>query len=134
MKKSENRTLLFLYNTGFLFKLAFKNLARYKKRTAITALSIAVGLAFYIYLDSMIEGSVHDSERNLFMYETGNGVIQTDAYWDDKDLLPLEYSIENMERVRAVLNELEIPFAERTNFSADLLVYKDPFPKTEIYL
>ncbi len=77
----------------------------------------------------MIEGSVHDSERNLFMYETGNGVIQTNAYWDDKDLLPLEYSIENMDRVRSILKKLEIPFAERTNFSADLLVYKDPFPE-----
>ena len=113
----------------FLFKLAFKNLARYKKRTAVTSLSIAVGLAFYIYLDSMIIGSIHESEKNLFMYETGSGVIQSDSYWDEKDLLPLEYSIENMDKVRDVLNELEIPYAERTYFSADLLVYKDPFPE-----
>ena len=129
MKETGRKTIMFLYNTGFLFKLAFKNLFRYKKRTTITALSIAVGLAFYIYLDSMIEGSVNDSERNLFMYETGNGVIQTDAYWEDKDLLPLEYSIGKMDKVRSVLKKLEIPFAERTNFSADLIVYKDPFPE-----
>ena len=117
------------YQIIFLFILAFKNLARYKKRTAITSLSIAVGLAFYIYLDSMIIGSIHDSEKNLFMYETGSGVIQTDSYWNEKDLLPLEYSIENTDKIRSILQNLEIPYAERTYFSADLLVYKDPYPE-----
>ena len=120
---------LTFYQLSFLFSLAFKNLARYKKRTAITSLSIAVGLAFYIFMDSMIIGAIFDSEKNLFMYETGSGVIQTDSYWDDKDLLPLEYSIENTEKITGILGSLDIPYAERTYFSADLLVYQDPYPE-----
>ncbi len=115
--------------SGFLFTLAFKNLTRYKKRTAITSLSIAVGLAFYIFLDSLIMGGIYDSEKNLFMYETGSGVIQKDSYWEEKDLLPLEYSIEDTEKITGLLGKLEIPYAERTYFSADLLVYKNPYPE-----
>ena len=125
MIRSKNRN----FRTGFIFSLAFKNLARYKKRTAITSLSIAVGLAFYIFLDSMIIGAIFDSEKNLFKYETGSGVIQTDSYWNEKDLLPLEYSIENSSEITGILDKLEIPYAERTYFSADLLVYKDPYPE-----
>ncbi len=113
----------------FLIKLSLKNLARYRKRTAITSLSIAVGLAFYIFLDSMIIGSVYDSEKNLFMYETGHGVIQTEEYWKEKDLLPLEYSIKNSSEITAILDKLGVPYAERTNFSADMIVYKDPYPE-----
>ena len=113
----------------FLIKLALKNLARYKKRTAITSLSIGVGLAFYIFLDSMIIGAIYDSEKNLFMYETGSGVIQTKKYWKDKDLLPLEYSIENSLEITSILKKLDIPYAMRTNFSADMIVYKDPYPE-----
>ena len=117
------------FRAGFIFNLAFKNLARYKKRTAITSLSIAVGLAFYIFLDSMIIGAIFDSEKNLFRYETGSGVIQTDAYWNEKDLLPLEYSIEDSREITGILERLDIPYSERTYFSADLLVYKDPYPE-----
>ena len=113
----------------FLIKLSLKNLARYRKRTAITSLSIAVGLAFYIFLDSMIMGSVYDSEKNLFMYETGHGVIQTEEYWKEKDLLPLEYSIKNSSEITAILDKLGVPYAERTIFSADMIVYKDPYPE-----
>ena len=61
--------------------------------------------------------------------KTGSGVIQTDSYWNEKDLLPLEYSIENSSEITGILDKLEIPYAERTYFSADLLVYKDPYPE-----
>ena len=38
----------------FIFTLAMKNLARYKRRTVITAIAIALGLMMYVIVDSLL--------------------------------------------------------------------------------
>ena len=40
----------------FLTKLAFKNLARHRNRTLITAIIIAFAVFFYIFMDSLVVG------------------------------------------------------------------------------
>ncbi|MFA5514531.1 MAG: hypothetical protein WDA17_06450, partial [Sphaerochaetaceae bacterium] len=53
----------------FIVKLAFKNMWRYKRRTIITAASIAMGLAMFIIVDSLLIGAEKESENNLRWYE-----------------------------------------------------------------
>ena len=45
----------------FLVRLAAKNLWRHGRRTLITAAAIAVGLATYVLLDSMLVGADEES-------------------------------------------------------------------------
>jgi len=62
---------------NFLPKMAMKNLARYKKRTMITAGAIAYGLMMFILMQSLLTGINRESETNLRLYETASGRIMS---------------------------------------------------------
>src|SRR6056297_4319096 len=79
----------------FLINLAFKNLFRHKRRTMITSIAIAVGLALFILIDSMLVGIEEDSTRNLVLSETGSARIMDTQFWEEHQNLPLSHSIEN---------------------------------------
>ena len=49
----------------FILELAAKNLLRYKRRTIITSIAIAMGLMMYIFVDSLLMGANLESMRNL---------------------------------------------------------------------
>ena len=83
----------------FAFFLAMKNLFRYKRRTFITAIAIAMGLSIYLIVDSLILGMEQESIRNLLWYETSSVRIHTQQYWQERQLYPLEQGIENPTQV-----------------------------------
>lgn len=111
----------------FLLGLAWKNLTRYKKRTLITAASIAVGLGIFIFMDSWLLGAEQESERNLIWYESSSARILNEQYWEEKDQLPLKFVIDDPEAVIAKLQEMKIPAAPRTVFRGELILREDPF-------
>lgn len=113
----------------FLLSLAWKNLSRYRKRTIITAAALAVGLGVYIFMDSWLLGAEKESERNLVWYETSSARVLDDEYWEQKDRLPLKYTIEEPEAVLEKLAEKQIPAAARIVFGGELILRKDPFPE-----
>src|SRR6056297_471508 len=83
----------------FLINLAFKNLFRHKRRTIITSIAIAVGLALFILIDSMLVGIEEDSTRNLVLYETSSARIMDRDFWDDHENLPLKHSFGSPEEI-----------------------------------
>jgi len=111
----------------FIFTLAMKNLARYKRRTAITAIAIALGLMMYLIVDSMLLGIEQESVRNLIWYETSSIRIHQKEYWPDRLLFPLEKGIENPEKVIDILKRDGYTATERTLFKADMILYSDDF-------
>ena len=112
----------------FLPKMAFKNLARYKKRTMITAGAIAYGLMMFIVMRSLLTGIDNESETNLRLYETATGRIMAPGYWDDRETFPLEKSF-NPGVVTPVLEASGAGYSPRISFGGDLIFYKDPFPE-----
>lgn len=113
----------------FLLSLAMKNLRRHTRRTLITASAIAVGLGFFILIDSMLEGVGRESEQNMILYETASARIVDKEFWEDKDKMPLKHSIENPGPYLEQLEEMGIDAAPRISFSGELVVQKDPFPE-----
>ena len=111
----------------FIFTLAMKNLSRYKRRTAITAIAIALGLMMFIIVDSLLLGIEMESERNLIWYETSSIRIHQKEYWPDRLLFPLEEGIENPENVISLLAENGYTATERTMFKADMILYSNDF-------
>ncbi|MDY0288748.1 MAG: FtsX-like permease family protein [Sphaerochaeta sp.] len=111
----------------FIFLLAMKNLARYKRRTAITAVAIALGLMMYTIVDSLLLGIELESERNLIWYETSSVRIHQKEYWPDRLLFPLEEKIEKPQEVIQLLNDSGYTATERTAFKADMILYSDDF-------
>lgn len=111
----------------FLISLAFKNLTRYKRRTIITAVAIAVGLMMYIIVDSLLLGAELESMRNLRWYETSSVRVMRPEYYEDRLMMPLDISIEDPYQIIKSLTDQGITAAPRIMFSADLILYSEDF-------
>lgn len=105
---------------GFNLKLGVKNLFRYKKRTIITCIAIAVGIAIYIWVDAFMIGFEEDSNENLIRYETGVVQIMDAKYLEEKDYLPITYTIKNPDEIISLLKQNGIPATKRVLFGGEL--------------
>ena len=104
-----------------------KNLFRYKRRTFITAIAIALGLSMYLIVDSLLLGIEEESIRNLLWYETSSIRIHTEKYWPDRLLYPLEQGIEKPQEVLELLRKEGYTATERTMFTSEMILYSDDF-------
>ncbi|MFP4179703.1 MAG: ABC transporter permease [Spirochaetaceae bacterium] len=116
-----------------LFKMAVKNLFRYKKRTFITSIAIAFGLMFYILMNSLLMGWYGSTEQQYINYEVADGRIVKKTWWEELERLPLKESIEKTDTITSLLDELRIDYTPRTEFRADLVFYKNPYPEDGVY-
>jgi len=112
-----------------LLTLAAKNLLRYKRRTFITGFAIAVGVMFYIFMDSLLIGWFDGTEKQYVDYEVASGRIVRADWWEDRERLPVTLSIEDTAALTSLLDELGIAYTPRTDFFAEMIFYKDPFPE-----
>lgn len=113
----------------FLLSLAWKNLARYRRRTLITAGAIAVGLAMFIFIDGWLKGADLQSQRNMVWYETGSARIVDAEYWENRDGAPVRYAVEQPDPLLAALDDWGIPATPRITFGGEMIVRYDPFPE-----
>ena len=104
----------------FLLSLAWKNLFRYKKRTIITCIAIAVGIAIFIWVDGFMMGFEKDSDKNLIAYETGSAQIIYTKYMDEKDYLPLKYTVKEPDEILSILKKNSIPATKRVTFGGEI--------------
>lgn len=115
----------------FYLNLAAKNLWRHKRRTILTALAIAVGVFYYIFLDSMLAGMYRDGVNNIIDFQTGHIQVVSSARQksDDeagnlKNLLPDGKTlVANLEKVTGVAGA-----TGRLEFSGSVLNGIDELP------
>ncbi len=114
----------------FLTKLAFKNLARHRNRTLITASIIAFAIFFYIYLDSMIGGMVEMSYRTIIDYEAGHLQVVKAEYWEEEEKLPLDNLFVPEQRIKEVIQQVRsgAAFSPELSFQAQLYNGTDQLP------
>ncbi|MCL6591074.1 MAG: ABC transporter permease [Firmicutes bacterium] len=80
-----------------IFKIALRNIFRHKRRTFISAITIAFGLAVFILMDSLMSGVDRASLENMINLTDGSIKIMTKEYAADKMAYPLKYGITNPE-------------------------------------
>ncbi len=114
---------------GFFLALAFKNLSRHRRRTVITSIAIAFGVATFIWMYSILDGFEAENDRNMSRYETGDAAIMASGYWDERDTFPLDMPVERTDDILSQLDDEGIPAAPRIAFRGDLIVRYDPFPE-----
>lgn len=112
-----------------LVGLAFRNLARHRRRTVITALSLAIGLALFVLFDSLLAGLENDGVRSMVWYDTGGLQVQNKEYWNDRDLLPLDKSIDRPRELLDLLAAKGYAATPRAVFAAEMVINKDPWPQ-----
>jgi ABC-type lipoprotein release transport system permease subunit len=90
---------------GMILKIAFRNIGRHRRRTVLSAITIAAGLAVFIMMDSMLTGIDRMSIDNMIVLTTGALKIQTESYDKEKNTFPLNDSINgSLPSLRAAIN------------------------------
>lgn len=104
----------------FLVLLAWKNLGRHRRRTAITAAALAASVALFICMDALLRGIDQESQRNLVRYETGTGRVVSSAQYRDPRRVELRHEIVDYRAVSAWLNERGVANTPRLAFGGEL--------------
>ncbi|MGQ9610856.1 MAG: ABC transporter permease [bacterium] len=109
---------------GFIVRFAFKNIWRYKKRTIITFTAISVGIAAFLFLDSMLKGVHYESLRNFIDYESGHLKIFNREFYDEmtnEGFLMLDKGIDNYKEIGKFILDKGMSFAPRITFNAHII-------------
>jgi putative ABC transport system permease protein len=80
---------------GMILKIALRNIGRHKRRTVLSAITIAAGLVVFVCIDSMLNGIDRMSIDNLINLSAGALKIQTSSYEKEKESFPLAYSLDS---------------------------------------
>ena len=111
-----------------LLLLAWKNLSRHLRRTVITAGALAVSVAMFIFMDSLLRGIDTESQRNLVWYETGSGRIVSAAQYRDLRKVELQHEIVDYRPLGAWLSERGVANAPRISFTGELFFGEGALP------
>jgi ABC-type lipoprotein release transport system permease subunit len=103
-----------------LARIALRNLARHKTKTALTITAISVSVGLYICMDGWLMGMDIDSRRNIANFEIGAAKLQTKAYYAKKDDLPMYESFDRWEESAAALDKAGYAAAPRFVFAGTL--------------
>lgn len=113
---------------SFPLMLAWRNLARHRRRTVITMLALAFSIAVFIFMDSMLRGIDEESQRNLVWYETGSAKVVTHAQRDDLDRFALKHEMVDYRRVASTLAALGIANTPRISFTGEMFFGEGSLP------
>jgi ABC-type lipoprotein release transport system permease subunit len=129
MKMKANMTLRYALE---LKRIAFRNLARHRMKTALTVLAIAVSVATYVFVDGWLLGMQLDSQRNIVSYETGAAKVQAAAYIEKLDELPMYENFSDWETYAISLDQAGYDTAPRFVFAGTLYTESGSAPVTFI--
>jgi len=113
-----------------LQKIALRNLARHKVKTALTAAAITISVAVYIFINSFIGGMSIESRRNIVNYDMAAAKLQTRMYFERRDEKPAYENFKEWERYRAALGRAGYNTAPRFAFSGMIFSNSASTPMT----
>lgn len=90
-------------DTGTTFRLGLRNLFRNRRRTLITASTVAIAVMLMQFSFSLMMGLERQSFDNLINYQTGNAKVYAAGYFDERNELPLEPVLEDISGLQATI-------------------------------
>lgn len=116
---------------GTLWKIAFRNVLRNKRRTAITGIVMCFGIGMFIAMDSMLVGMDRITIDNIAAYTDSFMLVRTPEYASNVTGTPLEHGIPDPEGAAARILSSDARVAAvtpRTPFVARLSNYETEIP------
>jgi putative ABC transport system permease protein len=113
-----------------LFKLAFRNVLRYKRRTIITFSAISYGLGLMAVGISLYNGVDTHAMDNIINSQTAHLKVLAAGYFEEKDEVPLEFTIDEPQKIKSLLKDnQDIQGIEsRILFQASIISGMDELP------
>jgi ABC-type lipoprotein release transport system permease subunit len=102
--------------------IAARNVLRHKRRTFLTLITMAVGLGFFIWIDSIMRGLDSSSVDSMAYYSESSLRLESAAYAERRLSVPLADGIPDPEAVLAKVESIPgvLAAAPRTPFQAQL--------------
>ncbi len=106
-----------------LLKIAIRNVFRHKRRTFFTVFTMAVGLMFFIFFDSMFVGIDRMLIEELIKFQDSSIVIYSKEYDENKKAYPLNKPIKDVDTILKVASSIKNVegITPRTQFLAELI-------------
>ncbi len=96
-----------------LFKLAFRNLGRNRRRSFFSALALGMGLAILLLMASVLEGEMQQAMEGTIRLQSGHLQVRSSSYNEDRTSLAWEDLIEKPDEMAGKIASLE-PVAAAT--------------------
>lgn len=90
-----------------MFKLAWKNIFRNKRRSILSASAIFFAVLFVSTMLSLYEAMIMDMKDNTINHQLGNINIKSKKYIENERILPLQFYIENYEEIISKVTSIE---------------------------
>jgi putative ABC transport system permease protein len=115
---------------NMLLKLAFRNVFRYRRRTVITFSAISYGLGLMALGICLYNGVNTHAMESIINYQTAHIKILAPGYFEEKDEIPLEFTVDEPQKIKSLLMEpTEIQGIEsRILFQASIISGMDELP------
>ena len=115
---------------GTLFKIAWRNVWRHGKRTALTIVTMAFGLGLYIGMDSMLKGMDRGGLDNIVNLSDSAVRVTTAKYEEERGSYPMDYGIEDPAALEAAIlqDPRVVAVGTRTRFVGSMSNGTDAIP------
>jgi ABC-type lipoprotein release transport system permease subunit len=84
-----------------LWRIAFRNLGRNRRRSALTLVAVALGMGLLVVLAGLVEGEIDLALRNGIRLQTGHLQVREESYEEEKLSLAWEDLLENPRHLAA---------------------------------
>lgn len=82
-----------------LWKIAYRDLTRNRRRSLLTLVAVALGVAMLVTMTGLYAGAIRDSIENNIRLQTGHLQVRDDSYDEDKVSLAWEDLLDNSEEL-----------------------------------
>jgi ABC-type lipoprotein release transport system permease subunit len=111
-----------------LFKMAFRDLGRNKRRTVFSSLALGLGLACLLLMSAVLQGEMRDSMNLTIKLESGHLQVRDKSYEADQTSLKWEDLIENPAEVALKIAALEpVVYATPKLFASGIVTSGDEY-------
>jgi ABC-type lipoprotein release transport system permease subunit len=84
-----------------LFKMAFRDLGRNRRRTFFSALAVSVGLAILMLMSAVVNGEMGSAIQGAIILQTGHIQVRAASYDENKSSLKWQDLVENPDQISA---------------------------------
>ncbi len=89
-----------------LFKMAFRDLGRNRRRSLFSALAVSVGLAILMLMSAVVNGEMGSAIQGAIILETGHIQVRAASYDENKSSLKWQDLVENPVQIAAQIAAL----------------------------
>jgi len=89
-----------------IFKMAYRNLNRNRRRSILSALAVSIGLALLLFIAGIVNGEMQGAMQTTIALQSGDLQVRAASYVEEKSSLKWEDLVANPEDVAAQIKKL----------------------------